>query len=384
MLKGLFDTLKISGNMFWEVFWSLALGFLLSGIVQAIVSRKKIAEVLGSNSLKSNALAAMFGAASSSCSYAAIAVARSIFRKGADFASSMIFEIASTNLVIELGIILIVLLGWQFAAAEFIGGILMIIFLAIIFRFTLTKKLINLARDEAAKGLLGKMEGHVDMDMSIREDSSFWQKLFSKKGFISVSHFYVSDWYSVLVDIILGFLIAGALAAWVPASFWQALFLKNNHVLSFIEGPLVGPLVAVISFVCSVGNVPLAAVLWRGGISFGGVVSFIFADLIILPILDIYRKYYGRKMAAYIFVSFYVSMAAAGYIIELLFRVIGIMPGKRSIQVITEGIHWNYTTYLDIVFLIISVVILVKFIRTGGVRMLKMMNKEHSQTPHHH
>ena len=375
MLQAILDALRISGNMFWEVFWPLALGFLLSGIIQALVSRKRIAKLLGTNSIKSNALATGFGAASSSCSYAAVAVARSIFRKGASFASSMIFEIASTNLVIELGIILIILLGWQFAAAEYLGGILMIIFLALIFRFTLTRKLVDSAREQASRGLLGRMEGHAAMDMSIRERGSFRQRLFSRKGFVSVSHFYVTDWYSVWVDIALGFLIAGALAAWVPASLWQAIFFENNATLAFIEGPLIGPLVAIISFVCSVGNVPLAAVLWSGGISFGGVVSFIFADLVVLPILNIYRKYYGWRMASYIFITFYAAMAAAGYAIEILFSLMGIIPTSRALSVIAPGIQWNYTSFLNIAFIVLSAINFNNFVRTGGMTMIKMMNR---------
>ncbi|HXR65690.1 MAG TPA: permease, partial [Ktedonobacteraceae bacterium] len=192
-------------------------------------------------------------------------------------------------------------------------------------------------------------------------------------GFTAVSHFFVMDWASVWVDIVLGLLIAGALAAWVPESFWRTFFLSNNPTLAKIEGPLVGPLVAMVSFVCSVGNVPLAAVLWRGGISFGGVVSFIFADLIILPILDIYRKYYGWKVMSYILVTFYVTMAVAGYVVELLFGALGIIPQNRNVAAITEGMQWNYTTVLNLLFLIIAAVLVIRFLRTGGPAMLRMM-----------
>jgi uncharacterized membrane protein YraQ (UPF0718 family) len=286
----------------------------------------------------------------------------------------MAFELASTNLVIELGIILIVLMGWQFMAAEYIGGILMVTFLAVIFRLTLTPRLIQRAKEQAEKGKTGRMEGHAAMDMSV-SGGSFWQKLWSSKGFTAVSNYFVMDWVSVWVDIVLGLLIAGALAAWVPDSFWRAFFLSNNPQLSKIEGPLVGPLVAIVSFVCSVGNVPLALVLWKGGISFGGVVSFIFADLIVLPILDIYRKYYGWKVMSYILVTFYVTMAAAGYVVEILFEALGIIPQNRSVGAITEGIQWNYTTVLNILFLVIAAVLLIRFIRTGGLPMLKMMNR---------
>jgi uncharacterized membrane protein YraQ (UPF0718 family) len=375
------EALFMAFSMFWEILWPLILGFTLSGIVQAVVSHQAMAKALGGTRPKNLALATLFGIASSSCSYAAVALARSIFQKGASFASAMTFELASTNLVIELGIILIVLMGWQFMAAEYLGGLLMVIFIAVIFRLTLTRRLVEQAKAQAEKGRMGRMEGHAAMDMSV-SGGSFWQKLFSAKGLTAVSHYFVMDWASVWVDIVVGLLIAGTLAAWVPESFWQAFFLSNNPALARIEGPLVGPLVAIVSFVCSVGNVPLAAVLWRGGISFGGVVSFIFADLIILPILDIYRKYYGWKVMGYIFVTFYVTMAAAGYVIEFLFAALGIIPQNRSVVAITEGIHWNYTTALNIIFLVLAAILIVRFVRTGGVPMLKMMNSSEHEMDH--
>jgi uncharacterized membrane protein YraQ (UPF0718 family) len=382
ILNDLLNALFMAVSMLWEILWPLILGFTLSGIVQAVVSRQAMAKALGGDSLKNLSFATFFGIASSSCSYAAVALARSLFQKGASFTSAMIFELASTNLVIELGIILIVLMGWQFMAAEYLGGLLMVILLALIFRLTLTPRLVQQAKAHAGERKTGRMEGHAAMDMSV-SGGSFWQKLFSSKGFTAISHYFVMDWASVWVDIVLGLLIAGALAAWVPESFWQAFFLSNNPTWAKIEGPLVGPLVAIISFVCSVGNVPLAAVLWRGGISFGGVVSFIFADLIILPILDIYRKYYGWKTMGFILVTFYITMAAAGYCIEFLFAVPGIIPQNRNIAAFSEGIHWNYTSVLNIIFLVLAAILLIRFIRTGGVAMLKAMNVPPSQMEHH-
>ena len=376
------QALFTSFSMFWEILWPLILGFTLSGIVQALVSHQAMAKTLGCNGPKCLTLATLFGIASSSCSYAAVALARSIFVKGASFTAAMVFEIASTNLVIELGIILIILMGWQFAAAEFVGGILMVIILALIFRLTLTPKLVQMAKTQAERGVIGRMEGHAAMDMSV-SGGSFFSRLFSGRGFTAVSHFFVMDWASVWVDIALGLLIAGALAAWVPDSFWNAFFLTNHPTLAKIEGPLVGPLVAIFSFVCSVGNVPLAAVLWRGGISFGGVVSFIFADLIILPILDIYRKYYGWKVMGYILVTFYVTMAAAGYIVEFLFEALGIIPSNRNIAAVTEGVQWNYTSILNIIFLVLAAILVIRFIRTGGIPMLRMMNTPEHDMAHH-
>jgi uncharacterized membrane protein YraQ (UPF0718 family) len=360
-------------NMAWEVLWPLILGFTLSGAVQAVVSHRSMSRLLGDDSPRSLTLATLFGIASSSCSYAAVALARSIFLKGASFAAAMVFEIASTNLVIELGIILVVLMGWQFAVAEYVGGICMVILLAVILRLTLTPRLVEMAQQHAREGRRGRMEGHASMDMSVG-GGSLLARLVSGRGFTATSHYFVMDWASVWTDIAGGLLIAGALAAWVPEAFWRAFFLTNNPTLAAIEGPLVGPLVAILSFVCSVGNVPLAAVLWRGGISFGGVVSFIFADLIVLPILDIYRKYYGGRVALYILGTFYVTMAAAGYFVELLFGALGMIPTQRASAVFTEGPTLNYTTFLNIAFLALGVVLVWRFLRTGGPEMLKMMD----------
>ncbi|HYT35836.1 MAG TPA: permease [Ktedonobacteraceae bacterium] len=382
VLNSIGQALFVSFSMFWEILWPLILGFTLSAIVQSVVSHNAMAKTLGCEGPKCLTFATLYGIASSSCSYAAVALTRSIFQKGASFVSSMAFELASTNLVIELGIILFVILGWQFTAAEYFGGIVMVILIGLIFRMTLTPKLVEMARVNADKGLLGRMEGHAAMDMSLSE-GSFFSRLFSRKGFTAVSNVFVMDWASVWVDIALGLLIAGALAAWVPDSFWNAFFFSNNPTISKIIGPLVGPLVAIVSFVCSIGNVPLAAVLWKGGISFGGVVSFIFADLIILPILDIYRKYYGWKVMGYILLTFYVTMAAAGYVVEFVFGALGIIPTNRNVVAITEGVSWNYTTVLNIIFLVLAAILVIRFIRTGGLPMLRMMSKPEHEMAHH-
>lgn len=379
------QVLAEAGRMFWEVLWPLVLGFGLSAVVQAVVSRATLAQLLGDDSPRSVTNATVFGIASSSCSYAAVALARSLFRKGANFTAAMAFELASTNLVIELGIILTVLLGWQFMAAEYLGGILMVVIIALLFRFTLTPRLVQMAKQQAEHDAQGRMEGHAAMDMSIDAGGSLWSRLFSGKGFTAVSHLFVMDWASVWTDIVLGFVIAGALAVWVPERFWQGFFLTGHPFWATIEGPLVGPLVAILSFVCSVGNVPLAAVLWRGGISFGGVVSFIFADLIVLPVLDIYRKYYGWRMAGYILGTFYVTMAAAGYLVEALFSFLHLIPTNRAVGIITEGPSWNYTTILNVVFLVGASILVFRFLRTGGLAMLRMMqgprtpNREHEE-----
>ena len=368
--------LSIAFGMLWQILWALILGFALSAMVQAVVSKRTMTRLLPDARPRSLAVAAGLGAASSSCSYASVALARSIFRKGADFTAAMAFEFASTNLVIELGIILALLMGWQFTLGEFVGGPLMIVFLALLFRVFLKQRMVDAARRQADKGLLGSMEGHAAMDMSVTEGGSLWHRITSPKGFTAISHTFVMDWAAVWKDIFGGLLIAGALAAWVPNSFWQGFFLVDHPLLAKIWGPIVGPLVAIVSFVCSIGNVPLAAVLWNGGISFGGVIAFIFADLIILPILNIYRKYYGWRVMLFLLATFYMTMVAAGFVVELLFGGLGLIPtGRRSAKVVEANVSWDYTTVLNIVFLVLAALLLWRFFRTKGLSMLRMMNK---------
>ena len=365
--------LALAGSMTWEILWALILGFALSAMIQAVVRRSTIVSLLGDDRPRTLAIAAGLGAASSSCSYAAVALARSLFRKGADFTAAMAFEIGSTNLVVELGIILALLLGWQFTAAEFVGGPLMIVVLAVLFRLFVRTRLIDEARQQADRGVAGSMEGHAAMDMSVQGEGSFARRLFSGRGFTSVSHVFIMEWSAILRDLVLGLLIAGAIAAWVPQTFWQHLFFAEHPHLSALWGPIVGPLVAIASFVCSIGNVPLAAVLWNGGISFGGVVAFIFADLLIIPILNIYRKYYGTAMMLTLLGTFYAAMVVAGYLVELLFGAAGLVPTTRAATVMHAGISWNYTTWLNIVFLAVAAALIFRFVTTGGMPMLRMM-----------
>ena len=362
-----------AGTMTWQITWSLILGFLLAAIVQAVVRRATITRRLGDHRPKTLTLATGLGMASSSCSYAAVALARSLFRKGADFTAAMTFEIASTNLVIELGIIMALLLGWQFTLAEFVGGPIMIVALAVLFRIGLSRRLVDEARTQAEKGRSGLMEGHAAMDMSISGQGTMLARLRSRQGLTAVSHIFVAEWAAVFRDIVLGLLIAGALAAWVPDSFWSHLFLSGHPLASKILGPLLGPVISIVSFVCSIGNVPLAAVLWNGGISFGGVIAFIFADLIIIPILVIYRKYYGTRVMLFLLATFYVAMVLAGYAVEIIFGATGLVPGTRNADVFDASITWNYTTILNIIFLTVAGCLLWRFFKTGGVAMLKMM-----------
>src|SRR5215472_8124757 len=372
-----------AGSMTWQITWSLILGFTLSAVIQAVVRREAIARHLGNHNTRTLTLATGLGAASSSCSYAAVALARALVRRGADFTAAMTFEIASTNLVIELGIIMALLLSWQFTLAEFVGGPIMIVLVAVAFRLFVRQRLIDEARVQADRGLAGSMEGHAAMDMSIASGGSFWRRLGSREGYTSVSHIFVMEWAAVIRDVVLGLLIAGAVGAWVPDSFWQHLFLTSDPLAAKVWGPLIGPVISVLSFVCSIGNVPLAAVLWNGGISFGGVVAFIFADLIIIPILIIYRKYYGTKMMLTILGIFYATMVLAGYIIEFLFGGLGLIPAERTAKVGDIGVHWNYTTVLNIIFLLLAAALLVRFFLSGGAHMLKTMGGRPDQHDHH-
>src|ERR1700736_3643525 len=374
----------VAGGMTWQILWSLVLGFALSAIVQALVRKATVERLLGNDSPRALGAATGLGIASSSCSYAAVALARSLFRKGADFTAVMVFEIASTNLVIELGIIMALLLGWQFTAAEFVGGPVMIVLVAVLFRLFVRSRTIEAARAQAERGIAGSMEGHATMDMSVPGEGSFWRRLASGQGFTAVSHVFVMEWAAILRDLILGLLIAGAIAAWVPESFWRSFFITDHPTLSVIWGPIIGPIVAIVSFVCSIGNVPLAAVFWNGGISFGGVVAFIFADLLILPILNIYRKYYGIKMMFVLLGTFYVAMVCAGYLVELLFGAASLVPTQRDATVLDAGISWDYTTWLNIAFLVMAAVLVARFVTTGGIAMLRMMGGSPDTADEHH
>jgi uncharacterized protein len=375
MTNAILHALQMALAMGWEILWPLILGFALSGVVQAVVSHRQMSRLLPDDRPRSIAIALGLGAASSSCSYAAVALARSLFRKGADFTAAMAFEMASTNLVLELSIIMLVLMGWQFMVAEAIGAPIMVAILVILFRLLLPPGLVREAKAQADRGISGRMEGHAEMDMSVSNTRPLWRRIASPEGFTAISHYFVMDWASVWIDIVGGLLIAGALAAWVPSEFWQSFFLVDHPWLAKIWGPLIGPLVAVISFVCSVGNIPLAAVLWNGGISFGGVIAFIFADLIVLPILDIYRKYYGWKMAGFLFATFYAAMAGAALIVEAIFGAAGLIPREHAARVVEASTAWNYTTWLNVAFLALAAALVWRFLNTGGPEMLRMMNK---------
>jgi uncharacterized protein len=379
--------LSIAGSMTWQILWALIFGFLLVAVIQAAVRRETIVKRLGDDRPRTILLATALGVASSSCSYAAVALARTLFKKGSSFTAAMVFEIASTNLVVELGVIVAVLIGWQFTAAEFVGGPLMIVMIAVFFRLFLRKRMVDGARMQADMNLAGSMEGHAAMDMSIQSDGNLLHRLTSRNAATSISHIFIMEWTAVIRDIVGGLLMTGALAAWVPNGFWRHLFFVGHPLLSKIWGPIIGPIASMISFVCSIGNVPLAGVLWNGGISFGGVVSFLFADLIILPILLIYRKYYGTRMSLFILGSFYATMVLASYVVEIIFNAFGLVPTERHAKVGEIAISWNYTSMLNVIALIVAATLIIRFVQTGGVAMLRMMGGHpptNGQMDHHH
>jgi uncharacterized membrane protein YraQ (UPF0718 family) len=348
------QAMLLAAGMFWQVGWSLVLGFCLSAALQALVSRQRMTAALGGNGVRQIALATAAGAASSSCSYASAAVSRTLFRKGAGLIPSLAFLLASTNLVAELGIVLYLLLGWQFMAGEWIGGVLLVVIMSAIVRITTPAGLVEAARHHADAS-----SGH--SGDAAETGGTLLQKLARRQTWIQIAQNFAMDAAMLWKDLLLGFLIAGALSAFVPAGVWQALFVKGAS--PWIQVPanaLLGPLVAVLSFVCSIGNVPMAAVLWGAGVSFGGVLAFLFADLIVLPLLDVYRRAFGLKMAAYIAAVFYVTMVASGILMDLAFSALGWIPQRRpDMQAAMTHVSLNYTFWLNLIALGIAVALFV-------------------------
>jgi uncharacterized membrane protein YraQ (UPF0718 family)/YHS domain-containing protein len=350
------QSLREAFFMFWATLWALVLGFSLSGVVQAFVSKDELQRVMGDHRPKAVARASGLGMVSSSCSYAATAMAKSLFQKGADFVTAMVFMFASTNLVLELGIVLLVLMGWQFAAAEFIGGPIMIILLMMTAGVVTRGVLVTKARKRLQQGIVGghdhqAMVGVSDDRQAELERTPWREKLTSKAAWADAASYTMADITMLRKELVIGYGVAGFLTVLVPMNVWNDVFLTGHGFWTSLENVLVGPFIAFISFVCSIGNVPMAAALWHGGISFGGVVSFIFADLIALPLVLIYRKYYGGRLTLRMFVWFYAVMATAGLIVEGLFHASGAIPSTRPETIVTTTFRWNYTTFLNIAFL---------------------------------
>ena len=340
------QALLLSGSMFWDVGWSLVLGFAISGAVQTLVSNRRMRELLGRNGAREVAIATAFGAASSSCSYASAAVTRSLFSKGAALVPSLAFLFSSTNLVIELGIVLWLLMGWQFTLAEWLGGIVLILIMSVLVRLTYPKSLVEAARERARAA-----EPGMDHDMTV-EGETWRAKIRNPRFAIVMAQHFAMDWSMLWIDLVLGFLIAGFLATFVPSGVWHALFLGDAPAwLRTTAGGFIGPLIAVVTFVCSIGNVPMAAILWGGGIGFSGVLAFLYADLIVLPLLDVYRKYYGWKMAAYIGGIFYLTMALSAIVMAFAFEALHLVPrANQHIAQMLVRFSFDYTFWLNVGF----------------------------------
>jgi uncharacterized protein len=336
--------LRDSFLMAWEVWWALVLGFAISGIVQAWVPRERIERAMSGSGPKPVALATGLGAASSSCSYAAIAIAKSLFQKGASASTALAFQFASTNLVWELGLVLWVLIGWQFTLAEYVGGIVMIVLMTVLARLLVSPRLEARAREHALEADIGHQHHAAGEQMSWRA------RLTSVSAWSDVAHNFRGDWQMLWKEITVGFLLAGFIAQVGNDSFNQLFLANTGGVLAAIENVIVGPIIAVLSFVCSIGNVPLAAVLWSGGISFAGVLAFLFADLIVLPIIAIYRKYYGTPFALRIVALMLVTMVVAALLVDALFSAAGLIPsGPRPSRADVFGtISADYKLVLNV------------------------------------
>ncbi len=343
--------------MFWETLWALVLGFGLSGAVQAFVSRGEMKQLLGDHSPKVIVRASFLGMVSSSCSYAASALAKSLFAGGADFTSSMVFMFASTNLVIELGAVLWLLMGWQFALAEFVGGAIMIVLLAIVLPRILPAGQLAAARQRLERAGKGDNDDADQLDPAESQPPA--QRIRSLAGWSDAASYTMSDLSMLRKELIAGFVIAGFASVAIPTAFWQSLFITGHQPWSSIENVLIGPLLAIISFVCSIGNVPLAAALWKGGSSFGGVISFVFGDLITLPILAIYRKYYGVPLTLRLLAAFWLVMSVAGLATEYLFKALAIAPATHPAAIAETGFRWDYTSALNILALVVFAGLLV-------------------------
>jgi uncharacterized protein len=358
----LWDGFANALRMAWEVWWALVLGFALSGIVQAWIPRERLRAALGGRGAREAALATGLGAASSSCSYAAIAIAKSLFERGASLASAMAFQFASTNLVFELGIVLWLFIGWRFTLAEFVGGLVLIGFMWVALRLLVTREREEVIRTIAAQADAGHVHPTASSDLPLR------RKLVSLQAWSDVAHNFRADWQMLWKEIGAGFLIAGYVSL-LPSGFFNGLFVTDAPgPVRIAENVVVGPIVAALAFVCSIGNVPLAAVLWAGGISFSGVVAFLFADLLIPPIVAYYRKVYGGRFAALLVAIMLGSVILAALAVDGLFSLAGLVPSQRpSVDSIAERpVTWNYTSVLDILFAVVFVALIALTFRRGA------------------
>jgi uncharacterized membrane protein YraQ (UPF0718 family)/YHS domain-containing protein len=382
ILDVLWHGLRDALLMAWEVWWALVFGFVISAVVQAWVPRERIERAMSGRGARPIAIATGFGAASSSCSYAAVAIAKSLFQKGASAASALAFQFASTNLVWELGLVLWVLIGWQFALAEYAGGLVMIALMALGLRAFVSRGAEEAAREHATEADTGHQHHMAGETMSWRE------RLTSASAWSDIAHNFRGDWQMLWKEIAIGFLLAGYVAQ-LGNGFLHSIFLAGApDAVRTVWDALVGPVIAVLSFVCSVGNVPLAAVLWSGGISFAGVMAFIFADLIVLPILAIYRKYYGSAFALRITGLMFATMVLAAIVVDAVFSVLGLVPGgaRPTRTDIFSAVTMNYKFVLNVLGLAVFAALVGLTARRGAtdpvcgmtVDRAKAVRREHA------
>ena len=354
-MEQVWEALQTGGGMLWKALWALIFGYIISAGIQVLVTNKQMADTLGEKGVKQSALASFFGFISSSCSFAALAASRSIWVKGANPANAITFLISSTNLVIELGIVLWVLLGWKFTLGNFMLGGFMIVYAYILTNIYFPKSLAEEAEKHAEDQQ--KDEG-MEMNNSGDEDESWKEKLFSRKGWEKIAKSFFMEWKMVYKEIIFGFIVAGFISVFVPQSVWNALFLQAGNdapsFLAVLENAVVAPVVAFFTFIGSMGNVPLAAMLWSKNASFGGVMSFLGADLVAATVIYIQHKYYGWKFTAYLSALLYVCMVAAGITVHYVYAVLGILPTARPSLGEIVRFQIDYTFWLNIVFIIIA------------------------------
>jgi uncharacterized protein len=341
--RGLGNTLLMA----WEVWWALVLGFAISAIVQAWVPRARIQTALGGSGARPVALATGLGAASSSCSYAAVAIAKSLFEKGASAASALAFQFASTNLVIELGAVIWLLIGWQFALGELVGGLVMIVAMTLLLRVFVSRRLEERAREHAG----GADAGHQHHSAG-GERLGLRERVMSAAAWSDVANNFRNDIAMVWKEVGIGFVLAGFIGLLGNRFFADVFLVHGPAGLRTIENVVVGPVIAMLSFVCSVGNVPLAAVLWSGGIGFAGVIAFVFADLIVIPIIAIYVKYYGRRFAARITILMFVTMVIGALVVDAIFGGLGLVPHAHPTRAAVFGsVGVDYKLFLNVLAL---------------------------------
>ena len=386
MIEGVFESLRIGVGFLWTAAWAIIMGLTITSLVQVYVSKERMAQVLGGGDLSSLTKATAFGAASSGCSFGAVAIGKGLFKKGAHAVNFLAFMFASTNLIVELGLMILILLGWEFLLAELLGGLILIAVMAVIVHLTLPETFFDEVREtlnerdresgvteDPTCGMEGKDEYALTTDggetlkfcsegcmETYRQETSSrggWRdELLSWGGWYKIGNQYRKEWSMIWKDIIAGFLISGFVIVFVPQWVWNTLFIQGDGLLVTAENAIMGVIIAVLSFVGSMGNVPFAVALWGGGVSFAGIIAFVYADLITIPVLNVYRKYYGWKIMLYILGVFFVTMAFTGFLMELLFDALGIVPDLAGGETATEQTYFelNYTFYLNLVAFALS------------------------------